>query len=98
MALDGSLHGDTAWCCRTATCGAIANPLILLGLSGGRELLGRSPKEIEEAFRSDPNFRDAVGNLTKKFCDDYNKVKIDMLKPDFDSSEYIVGVSVGFGD
>lgn len=41
---------------------------------------GKSQKEIEEAYRTNPKFRDDVNNLTKKFSDDYNKIKLDMLK------------------
>ena len=41
---------------------------------------GKSQKEIEDSFRNDPQFRDSVNELTKRYVDSYNKLKIDMLK------------------
>lgn len=41
---------------------------------------GRSPEEIDDAYRKDPVYRKKVNNLTTRFCNDYNKIKIDMLK------------------
>jgi len=41
---------------------------------------GKSPQEIEEAFRTDKVFRESLNDLTKNFSDQYNKIKIDMLK------------------
>jgi hypothetical protein len=41
---------------------------------------GRSPEEIQEAFKTDPKFREAVNELTYKYATDFNKTKIEMLR------------------
>lgn len=41
---------------------------------------GRSDEEVKEAYKKDRKFREAAGDLTTKFCYDYNKDKISMLR------------------
>jgi hypothetical protein len=41
---------------------------------------GKTREQVEDAFKSDPKFRESVNDLSKKFVDDYNKVKIDMIR------------------
>jgi hypothetical protein len=41
---------------------------------------GRSKEEIENAYRNDPEFRNKVIDLTNRFANDYNKIKLDMLR------------------
>jgi hypothetical protein len=41
---------------------------------------GKNLKEVQEWFKTDAAFRNSVNELTKKYVDDYNGIKIDMLK------------------
>jgi hypothetical protein len=44
-------------------------------LSDGKDL-----KEVQERFKTDATFRTSANELTKKYVDEYNGIKIDMLK------------------
>jgi hypothetical protein len=41
---------------------------------------GRSKQEIEEAFKTDPKFREAENDLTYKYTNEFNKTKSEMLR------------------
>ncbi|THD50761.1 MAG: hypothetical protein E8A46_17265 [Bradyrhizobium sp.] len=41
---------------------------------------GQDAKQVQERFKTDAVFRNSVNELTKKYVDDYNGIKIDMLK------------------
>ena len=42
--------------------------------------LGRSRQELQAAFKTDKQFRDAANELTKKYADAHGKLKVEMLK------------------
>jgi hypothetical protein len=41
---------------------------------------GENLTEVQQRFKTDIAFRNSVNELTKKYVDDYNGIKIDMLK------------------
>jgi hypothetical protein len=41
---------------------------------------GKDLKEVQQRFKTDAAFRNSINELTKKYVDDYNAIKIDMLK------------------
>ena len=41
---------------------------------------GRSQKETEDAFKTDELFRSKTNELTTKFVNDYNKIKLEVLR------------------
>lgn len=41
---------------------------------------GKTQNEINEAYRNDAAFREAVNQLTKDFSDSQNKIKMDLLR------------------
>lgn len=41
---------------------------------------GKNPQDIEEAYRTDQKFRESVNEVTKQYADDFNKLKVNMLR------------------
>ena len=41
---------------------------------------GKSSKEVQDRYKSDANFRNSANELTKKYVDSYNGIKIDLLR------------------
>ena len=41
---------------------------------------GRTLDELKQLYKKDADFRDKTNKLTKRFVDDYNKAKIDLLR------------------